>query len=118
MRGIFYMKKMVQDSHNPFGYYCGRWIIHVFLIFFAQTVPSTVFGPAMIPFSLFSLPILFLCFAMVHPLAGNTAWMAAINLSPEARSANMEYEPAPSAGNFDQKQNGRPSGLANNRKMA
>jgi hypothetical protein len=87
------------------------------LIFFAQTMPATIFGLAMGFFPLIGLAVPSLRLTAIFSLPGQPARIAAISVSSEARSADTEYQPAPSAGNFDQQQNGCPSSLANNRKM-
>jgi len=55
--------------------------------------------------------------SVVFSFPGQPAWVAAVSLPSEAGSADTEYQPAPSAANFDQEQNGHPSGIANSRKM-
>jgi hypothetical protein len=82
----------------------------------AKAVPAAVFGVTVGLFALIGLPVSSLGVTMIFSFAGKPAEIAAISLSAEAGSADAEYEPAPSAGDFDQQQNGYPSSLANTRR--
>jgi hypothetical protein len=79
-------------------------------------VSAAVFGVAVGFFALIGLPVSSLGVTMIFPFAGKSAVIAAINLSSEAGSADAEYEPAPSAVDFDQQRNKCSSSLANTRR--
>jgi len=71
------------------------------LIFFAQAMPAAIFGFAVVFFPFISIAILFLRFTVGFLSRGYPAWITAVSLSPEARPADTENQPAPSAPDLD-----------------
>jgi hypothetical protein len=71
---IFLMKNAAPEpawnSHSPCGQDCGRWIIHVFLIVFAQAIPAAILGLAVSLFPFLGLAIPSLGFTVIFPAAG------------------------------------------------
>jgi hypothetical protein len=72
------------------------------LIFFAQTLPASIFGFAVGFFPFISATILFLSSAFNFLFCDYPAGITAVSLSPEARPADIENQTAPSTANFDQ----------------
>jgi hypothetical protein len=88
--------------HTPCRQRCGRWIIHVFLIFLSQAVPTTIFGLAVGFFAFFGLPISSLGLAMIFSSAAEPTLIAAVGLAPEATPANTKRQIAPSTSELKQ----------------
>jgi hypothetical protein len=60
----------IWNSHNPCGRDCGRGIIHVFLIFFAQAMPAAIFGFAVGFFTFLGSAIPSLRFTVISSFPG------------------------------------------------
>jgi len=88
--------------HTPWRQRCGRWIIHVFLIFLSQAVPTTIFGLTVGFFAFFALPISSLGLAMIFSSAKQPTLIAAVSLAPEATPANTKRQIAPATAQLKQ----------------
>jgi len=80
-------------------------------------MPAAIFGFAMGFFTFIGSAVSSLGFTVIFSFSRGPAWIAAVSLSPEASPTDTENQPAPSAMNLDQQQNGYASGLANSRRM-
>jgi TctA family transporter len=65
-------------------------------------MPAAIFGIAVGFFPFISSAILSLRFTVRFLSRSHPAWITAVSLSPEARPADTENQPAPSAANLDQ----------------
>jgi len=83
--------------HTPCRQRCRRWIIHVFLIFPSQTIPTTIFGLTVGFFTFFGLPISSLGLAMIFTPPRDPAPFATVGLAPKATPTNAKRYRAPSA---------------------
>lgn len=112
IRAVFLMKKAAKELawnfHKPCGQCCGRWIIHIFLIIFTQSVPAAIFGLAVGLFPFLGLAVSLLAFTVTFSSAGQSAWITAVGLPSIASPADTEDQPAPSAANLDQQQMSMP----------
>jgi len=58
------------DSHKPCGWYCGRWVIHVFLIIYTQSMPAAILGLAVGLFPFIGSAVASLSFTVTFSSAG------------------------------------------------
>jgi len=74
IRAVFLIKNAAKEpdrnSHSPCGQDCGRWIIHVFLIVFAQAIPAAILGLAVSLFPFLGSAIPSLGFTVIFSAAG------------------------------------------------
>ena len=65
-------------------------------------MPAPIFSFAVGSFAFIGLAVLSLCLAVIFSFSRNSAWIAAVCLTPEARPADTKSHPTPSAANLDQ----------------
>jgi hypothetical protein len=75
-------------------------IIHVFFTFFTPSMPTAVFGLAVVLFTFEGLPVSLLGLSVVLSSCRSTTQITAVCLPPEATPAQIEKTPTPPTLNF------------------
>jgi len=78
---------------------------------------TTVFVVTVGSLALLGTAVLLLSLIVVVPLAGKTTFVTTISLPSPAGPTHIKEEAAPPATDLDQKQHGKTSDLANNRRL-
>jgi hypothetical protein len=107
-----------QQRHTIPRHGCRRWIIHLFLIFLAGSVPTAILGftVGFLPFR--ALAVSPLSFPVMMMPCRNPTFITAVGLTPETTTADTEKNVTPLTLDLTQQQNKPAFGLAIRRKQA